>query len=162
MGISTWKYLRKENGTSIALGCSFGSFSQKNRATVSQTSSPKSQLGPWASHLETESAISLPPTHKAHLWFGMPFWKARAVSGFRKGQSSQILKHRLMWKWPDSFAQYSFRDRLPWNVVWVMMHKTLGGPCLLGRQQSLSHSLLRITHLSPKAEKKPENNLDAG
>lgn len=101
----------------------------------------------------------LPPI-KCSCSLGFHILKGRAVSGFRRLQSPQILTHRPKWKRPESFAQHYFRDWLLWNVVWATIHRTLRGPCLLGRQSS-SHTLLHGTHLSPKAEKKPKNNLDA-
>lgn len=97
-----------------------------------------------------------------HIWsLGFHILKEGAVNEFRKGGSLRTLKCRLTWKWPDAFAQYYFRDWLFWNVVWVMTHKTLGGPCLHGRQQSYSSSLLHIMYLSPKAEERPKKNNDA-
>lgn len=145
------------NGTGIALGCSARKTEPQRTRQAPPSPSLVHGIHTWT---QNQQYLCFPPI-KRICGLGFHILKGRAVSGFRKGQSPQILKHRLTWRWPDSFAQHSFRDRLLWNVVWVMMHKTLGGPCLLGRQQSSSHSLLCITHLSLKAEKKPENNLDA-
>lgn len=109
----TWAFLNA-NTCAGAHESSLSSFSQKNKATSNEASSPESNPRPLVSHLEIESVIPLPPTPKTHSSPSLGFHslEGKAICEFRKGQSPQILKHRLEWKGPDAFAQYYFRDLL--------------------------------------------------
>lgn len=91
-------------------------FSQKNRATANQTSSPKSQPSSWDSHLETESAIPLLPTHKAHLWFGIPH--------------SERKSSKWIWQRPEPPDP---QTQAYMEVAWFLCTAFLQGPITLKR-----------------------------